>query len=81
VDDSYDMEVLAVLLNFGMLNKAQRSAFADQFNRFMYGSPQRQRGLMERWSILCRHSQSPTIKMIAESSATYIAREKKPRNK
>jgi hypothetical protein len=75
------MEVFAVLLSFGMLNKMQRSAFAEQFNRFTYGSPQRQRSLMERWSDKCRHSENATTKMIAESSAAYITRAKKPRNK
>lgn len=79
MDDSYDTEVSAVLLGFGMLDKAQRHAFAEQFNTFMYGSPQGQRRLMDAWSIQCRESENPTARMIAETSAVYAAGTKKRR--
>jgi hypothetical protein len=79
VDDSYDTEVSAVLLRFGMLGKHQRIAFADQFNKFVYGSPQRQRQLIEQWLGICRDSKNPAVKMIGESSANYVVRSKKSR--
>lgn len=79
MDDSYETEVFAVLLGFSMLDKAQRNAFAEQFNNFMYGSPQRQRQYMELWSTQCRESENPTAKMIAESSAVYAAGNKRRR--
>jgi hypothetical protein len=82
LDDSFDTKVTAVLLAFGMLDKAQRQAFAEHFNKFMYGSPQRQRQSMEYWSTRCRESENPTVRMIAESSAVYAAstkRRRKPR--
>jgi hypothetical protein len=81
VDDSYDTEVSAALLGFGMLGKAQRLAFSEQFNNFMYGSAQRQRLLMESWSSQCRESENPTARMIAESSADYAVSTKKKRRK
>ena len=79
MDDSYDTEVSAALLGFSMLDKVQRNAFAEQFNKFIYGSPQRQRRLIEYWSADCRESKNPTANMIAESSAVYAARTKKQR--
>ena len=79
MDDSYDTEVSAVLLGFGMLDKAQRHAFAEQFNTFMYDSPQGQRRSMDVWSIQCRESENPTARMIAETSAVYAAGTKKRR--
>jgi hypothetical protein len=81
LDDAYDTEVSAVLLGFSMLDKTQRNAFAEQFNKFMYGSPQRQRWLMEYWSADCRESKNPAARMIAESSAVYAASTKRRRKK
>ncbi|RDS86024.1 hypothetical protein [Dyella psychrodurans] len=77
MDDSYDTEVYAVLLGVGTLDRAQRDAFAEEFNKFMYGSPQGQRRLMEHWSSQCGESENPTIRMIAESSAVYVASTRK----
>lgn len=79
MDDAYDSEVSAVLLHFGRLGKAQRIAFADQFNQFLYGSPQRQRQLMEQWLDIFGGSENPSIKMVCESPANYTARGKKSR--
>jgi hypothetical protein len=79
MDDAYDSEVSAVLLYFGRLDKAQRIVFADQFNQFLYGSPQRQRQLMEQWLNIFRDSKKPSIKMVCESTANYTARLKKSR--
>ncbi|RUL66760.1 hypothetical protein EKH79_02810 [Dyella dinghuensis] len=79
MDDSYDTEVSTVLLGFGLLDRAQRLAFSEQFNNFMYGSPQRQRSLMEYWSSQCRESENPTARMIAESAADYVVSKKKRR--
>ena len=79
MDDAYDSEVSAVLFFFGRLDKAQRIAFADQFNQFLYGSPQRQRQLMEQWLNIFRDSKEPSIKMVCESPANYTARPKKSR--
>jgi hypothetical protein len=79
LDDSFDTEVSVLLLGFGMLDKAQRYAFAEQFNNFMYDSPQGQRRLMDVWSIQCRESENPTARMIAESSAVYAVGKKKRR--
>jgi hypothetical protein len=79
MDDAYDSEVSAVLLYFGRLDKAQRIVFADQFNQFLYGSPQQQRQLMEQWWDTFRDSKSPSVKMICESPAKYTARRKKSR--
>jgi len=79
LDDSYDTEVYAVLLSFGMLNKAQRHAFAEQFNRFTWGSAQLQRRLMQQWSGRCRDDANPMTRMIAESSAVYVATPRKRR--
>lgn len=81
MDDSNDMEVYAVLLAVGMLKKAQRQVFAEQFNKFSYGSSQTQRRLMQHWSVRCRHSENPTTRMIAETSAVYVATPKRPRRK
>jgi hypothetical protein len=81
LDDLYDTEVYAVLLAVGMLKKAQREAFAEQFNRFTYGSAQLQRRLMQHWSGMCSESENPTTRMIAESSAVYVVTTKKRRRK
>jgi hypothetical protein len=79
VDDSYDTEVSAALLGFGMLDTMQRRAFAEQFNKFVYGSPHGQRRMIEVWSTQCRESENPTARMIAETSAVYVASRQKRR--
>lgn len=77
MDDSYDTEISAVLLGFGMLDKAQRLVFSEHFNNFMYGSPQQQRSLMDSWFSQCRESENKTARMIAESSTDYAVGTKK----
>jgi hypothetical protein len=81
LDDLFDTEVYAVLLAVGMLKKAQRQLFAEQFNKFTYGSAQTQHRLMRHWSGKCRDSENPTTRMIAESSAVYVATPKTKRRK
>jgi hypothetical protein len=81
LDDSQDTQVCAVLLSVGMLNKAQRQAFAEQFNKFTYGSSQTQRRLMRHWGAKCSKSDDPRIRMIAEASALYIVTPEKRRHK
>ena len=79
MDESKVREVSAALLGFGMLDEAQRRAFADRLNDFVYDSPQGQLRLMEDWSSQCLESENPAARMIAETSATYVAIRRKPR--
>jgi hypothetical protein len=81
LDDLHETDVHAVLLAVGMLNKAQRQEFAEQFNKFVYGSTQTQRRMMQQWGGKCRDSKNPTTRMIAESSAIYVATPKTTRRK
>jgi hypothetical protein len=79
VDETFDTDVVAVLLSYGRLNSSQRKAFADRLNDFVYDSPQRQRGMMAEWSKLCEHPESAELKMVAESSPAYCIGRKKRR--
>lgn len=71
MNDSYDTEISAALLSFGLLSKAKRAAFLDRLNKFIYGSPQKQRRQMEHWLKECSGSTRPNVHRVAEVSADY----------
>jgi predicted amidohydrolase YtcJ len=81
MDESYDAAISAVLLGYSALSKAQRAAFMDHLNHFLFVSPQQQRRLASEWLVLCRESKIPSVRMVAESAATYVARNKIARKK
>jgi hypothetical protein len=73
MDDSCDAAVLAVLLGFSALNRAQRTLFLRAFNEFMYDSPLKQQRAALEWLRACQESSLPTAHVVAESAAVYFA--------
>lgn len=78
MDESRDDAVSAVLLGYSALTKAQRDAFMDGLNEFMFVSAQQQKRIAQGWLRLCLESGNPSTRAVAESAATYVVENAKP---
>lgn len=72
MDESLDDAVFAVLLGYSALSKAQRDAFMDGLNQFMFVSAQQQRKIAECWLRSCVDSANPLARFVAETAASYV---------
>ena len=74
--ESYDV-ISAALLGYAMLSNAQRKAYTDRLNQFMFLSPQQQRRIADDLLRSCKQSANQTARLIAETAAVYGAGNKK----